>query len=773
MFQGKVLLDGIVMIVAIALLGTSLMAQTSPPDWRPEMPVHQGPLGAGWGWQPSLACGDGICVAVWRSLAGIMAIRLEPSGRVIDPVPFVVVAAENAYTARVAWNGRSFVVVWMQASRMSARIIEPDGDMPSLPRTISLQNSNSFSLRVAGGGGRTIAVSYGEAVLIESDGSMHELPLAPEAGYWFSNVASDGESFLLIGSQRAQPAGAVRLRWTVSDGFAEPVTGGPGASTVVGMSSGHAVLTANASELTITRTDSYGRTTGSDTLQLPAPIYGFTASASGDVIHVLSTSVANGQEGELMFTRIDGESRSTSTLLGVEGVAPSIASLGDDHGVVAWHHAGSVYGAPINLEQGLTAEPGALALARPEQRSPSVTATGSGWFVTWNERREQDELLRGRVFSPTLVPGPVVDVADTPETPVVAANDELILVTWFDTENLVGRRFGLDGSALDEQPFLLASQSMRWWIPQYADSHAVTWNGRHFLVAWTEAPNRSLRITRVTPEGIVLDPDGKGVATSGRSTNQVLPSFGAAGESTLLVWQDGEYNYDCQITCVFGPPAQIEAMILDLEGNPTQSSSMLLVDSAQSVSAPRIASAGGMHLLVWERDWEIMAQVLTSRGELYGRPFRIGTLGAGSVTLSAVGDRFIVVWQQMGKLFVQRIGSRGVQLETTVLADVLPRPLLWPDRSMLPAVASRGEDTLVAYSRISEPDGGSLQAFMRGTYTPAPRMRGVRRLARRTFPSVWHLHVPHASGDLSWRGRAQNVEAGTVVRDARRRSDPT
>ena len=82
-----------------------------------EMVLPASPQSAHW---PSVAYGDGKYLVVWHSgVSGlgegshIYACRLDETGRVLDPRPFVVCKAPQwQERPRVAWGKGSWLVVW-------------------------------------------------------------------------------------------------------------------------------------------------------------------------------------------------------------------------------------------------------------------------------------------------------------------------------------------------------------------------------------------------------------------------------------------------------------------------------------------------------------------------------------------------------------------------------------------------------------------------------------------------------------------------------------
>lgn len=101
-------------------------------------------VGSGNRRHPRVAWSGRVFLAVWmqeRTGAGwdIVATRIAPDGRVLDPAGVVVGGGDKDQTRpAVAWNGRTFVVAWMDARRgetdisatrvdEAGRVMDPDG----------------------------------------------------------------------------------------------------------------------------------------------------------------------------------------------------------------------------------------------------------------------------------------------------------------------------------------------------------------------------------------------------------------------------------------------------------------------------------------------------------------------------------------------------------------------------------------------------------------------------------------------------------------------
>jgi hypothetical protein len=110
---------------------------------------------------PRVAWSGRVFLAVWmqeRAGAGwdIVAARIAPDGRVLDSGAFVVGGGDRDQTRpAVAWNGRTFVVVWMDARRgendISAARVDDDGRVLD-PQGIAVSRADGEQAYPAVGG---------------------------------------------------------------------------------------------------------------------------------------------------------------------------------------------------------------------------------------------------------------------------------------------------------------------------------------------------------------------------------------------------------------------------------------------------------------------------------------------------------------------------------------------------------------------------------------------------------------------------------------------
>ncbi len=124
--------------------------------------------------------------------------------------------------------------------------------------------------------------------------------------------------------------------------------------------------------------------------------------------------------------------------------------------------------------------------------------------------------------------------------------------------DLVACRINESGEVLDAVPFTVSSAADLQEQPRIAFGDGV------FLVVWQDIRNSTdwdVYATRVTAEGVVLDPDG--ILVCGGANNQALPSVTWDGNNFWVVWSDYRSKSYYEI---FGGRVSSDGEVLDSGG---------------------------------------------------------------------------------------------------------------------------------------------------------------------------------------------------------------
>ena len=306
-------------------------------------------------------------------------------------------------------------------------------------------------------------------------------------------------------------------------------------------------------------------------------------------------------------------------------------------------------------------------------------------------------------------------------SPAVAASDEstgIFLVVWTQKGtttgfDIYGARINTNGYNLDGIVNLPICTALNDQV-----FPSVSWNGETFLVVWQDGRNggrSDIYGARVTPQGIVLDPDGFPIHIGTSLYNQVLPVVSFDGTNHLVVWEgQGKKNIH-NIYCTRVSP---EGEVLDQQPIP-------LAPSAQDQTYPAVDFDGNNYLVVWSQkesssQWDVMGARVTPLGEVIDtEPVKINSSPSGTSrkpVLSWNGESYLVVWVLSTKtgqwsLYGKRVGPDMEILDSTdvdIESDGTEKLYLYP------AVFWDGSNYLLVWE---EEDSGNSFSISGATVT--------------------------------------------------------
>ena len=174
---------------------------------------------------------------------------------------------------------------------------------------------------------------------------------------------------------------------------------------------------------------------------------------------------------------------------------------------------------------------------------PSVCFGNTVYFTSWWDNRNgyyHDDIYGARVstegFTLDTTGIAVCTAPDSQFFSTVSYDGTNFLVVWDDWRNhnwdIFGSRVNESGVVLDPNGFIVSTASLQQRTP------AIVFNGVNYFVVWSDHRNSSWDIygTRLSQNGVILDPDGIAVSTApGEQTN---PSVAFDGINHFVVWQD-------------------------------------------------------------------------------------------------------------------------------------------------------------------------------------------------------------------------------------------
>jgi hypothetical protein len=600
-------------------------------------------------------------LAVWNDQrdyqTNVLAARLDANGAVIDRVPLVVAASgAREEIPNLVWGGDRYLATWRNGiDSIHGRFIFPDGTM-SGEIEIVRRDGTFLNVSKVGWNGRAFLVvwmdrfegtdSVMDGVIVHPDGRAGTVTeIVRGANSWSFDLVATETSFILAYARSFQAASTI-VRLPIDD------QGRPGTSTTIATTS---ILTAFAaaargSDLLVAWAELLPTRSEVHTARIE------TGGAREDWT-IESARIARlhavGDSAGYQLLEFDSE-RTLAQRVG--GGAASVvetpgrvwvdsAASNDSRAVALAGEFGDLFISVIGQN---TMAP--LALSPRHQTVPDVAAAGDVKLVVWSEHRTNENRVvvagmrigaNGPLESEPFVIGNAVNVTGRPR---VASNGNDWLVIWDHTTTLYGRRVRHDGTLLDAAPLVLGD----WPV---ARSTAVEWDGSSWIVAYAggsivKAGLVQIFVTRVPSSG---DPAPTfAINTKG---DHRAPALAAGPEGTLIVWTDnygrtseavllsrGDTVTPLTLPTDYGAPRSVAwnrdtFLVATSKGPFANEIRWLRVDAFGNASetlpvihapgVPYVEAFGEHFLLLWAEDRfgeHLFAAVLNRRGELVDGP---------------------------------------------------------------------------------------------------------------------------------------------------------
>jgi hypothetical protein len=257
---------------------------------------------------------------------------------------------------------------------------------------------------------------------------------------------------------------------------------------------------------------------------------------------------------------------------GAEDMASPAVAFDGTHNAVVWNDARTgpadmnVYGARVNGD-GVVLDPQSIAVstAATSQERPSVAFDGAEFLAVWDETRDYSRDVRGTRLTPGGVLLDTFGIRVSPpggeqSHPAAAFGAGDFLVVWEEGMNrdrdVRGVRMSPAGVVLDSASFLVAGRPWEQCAPAAAS------DGNGFLVAWQEWGDLSYDIycARVSRTGTLLDTVGVTVCMA--TGDQIAPALAYNGTNYLVLWQSqATGGHD-----LYGARVSPQGVVLDPDG---------------------------------------------------------------------------------------------------------------------------------------------------------------------------------------------------------------
>jgi hypothetical protein len=430
-------------------------------------------------------------------------------------------------------------------------------------------------------------------------------------------------------------------------------------------------------------------------------IWGARVSRSGRVLD---------PDGFPISTRAGGQRR------------PCVAFDGTDY-LVAWEDyrdrssPSDIFGARVS-GSGVVLDPDGFCVSNaPDAQSlPAAAFDGTNYLIVWEDDRGGDpggKDIYGARVSPS---GEVLDTSGVAISaaqrgqlwPSIAFDGVNYLVCWLDRRNeeywkytdLYCSRVSKEGLPLDPDGLLITTAETENLFP------GVAFDGENYLVVWARSgnywgPDPSLYGVRVTRQGMVQDPEAKLIASGAVLDFPPRIAFGRG--NYLVVWGEGQRsNVLPETPCGGGDlHPDVFGAIVTTSGDAQIPGGAPLAVGPNWQQEPAAAFGDGEYMVVWT-DWRggwNNPDIYGTRVSPYGwplddEPFAV-CVAPGLQTSPAIaydGERYLVVWTDLERIWAARVTSEGVVLD--------PDRIAVSDSSYVarsPAVAFDGTNYLVVW----------------------------------------------------------------------------
>ncbi|HXK60800.1 MAG TPA: hypothetical protein PLP42_13000 [Acidobacteriota bacterium] len=362
-----------------------------------------------------------------------------------------------------------------------------------------------------------------------------------------------------------------------------------------------------------------------------------------------------------------------------------------------------------------------LQPAANEVSRSSVAFDGQRYLVVWEQLEHVYGWFLDRSGNPVGDPFPIVTTPGIDKVPVVASNGDHYLVAWVDALNstINATVVTVTGSLpANDMAIPIVPISPFGPVPR----PAIASNGHDFLIVWDEGTGFSGDDeTDLTGCLVRVDPDGSVVPTVcdiplGSPEGDYAPSVAFGKESFLVTWFSGSYRSGAWEWDIFG-------RIVSSDGQ-TVSDEFAIATGPLGQTESAVSSDGTNFLVAWQDnrnglDYDLYAARVSESGALLDDPPIPVNPDAGSggrfPRIAHNGQNWLIVWQEDSSelrfVFGTQIASDGSVLEPSSV----PISVWSDDLPYFPAVASDGENFLVAWSGFDE---NTLRIQLVGTIPP-------------------------------------------------------
>jgi hypothetical protein len=648
---------------------------------------------------PKVAFGGGVYLAVYNIWTGsqsdVYAVRVSPSGQVLDPDGFpVCTAIRDQDETDVTFNGTNFLVVWdddreggdtltdIYAARVTTAglVLDPNG----FPVTTG--GYEKVEPAVASDGTNCLVVWHGcyhdtayysiWGARVAPNGSVldpepfqishnrDDVAQSPDVAFNGTNYLvawDDANSGHMVSCSRVAPSGTVLdtadIRVAQRSRPCEyPTVSADGTNWLVAWDD--------------------------DTYSSGQNLFGARISAAGASLDPSGFALCNAafQQGQ------------------------GTIAFGNGQYLVAWQdqrQGGSeadVYVARVT-PAGAVLEPNGFAISFSvnEGDYAAVASDGTDFLMAWRDGRGAGDIFATRISAGGTIldrmPLNVSLAAGNQTNPTVAFDGTNYLVVWQDNRdtgnaNLYGARVSRAGMVIDSPAVRLTSTRYDDYWPR------MTFDGVNYYIVWRYEWYHHVWAMRVRPDMVVLDTNGFQV--SFEASTQMQPDIAPCDTMCLITWQQYPNPED-----IWGARVARSGVLLD-------SPAVRIAAAPHTQGYARVASSGTNWLAVWSdqrslRHWDIFAGIVNRDGRpVDSLGFAVSIADSGHVKsmpdVGFDGTNYQLVWaddrnrgQWQFDLYGATVSPAGTVLATYAVAIV-------PQRTWYPELGSSGSQLMLGFT---------------------------------------------------------------------------
>jgi hypothetical protein len=642
---------------------------------------------------PQVAWNGRSYVAVWIDLTGgaLRATRLNAEGRPLKPMGQLVVSS-GVMSARIAAAENGYIVVWKADQGLFSIRLNDFGTPVGEAR--ALASSAATPLALAWNGSTYLLVSRADGVhpqpvtiwILDGEGkpivTKVDAPVGPPLA-----VHAVGRTYVYVDAPC--PANCARIITVAENGelTARTIDNLPDSYERAAFSDDRILLvSANSAANSYVLVDYQGNVVAADTINAKSPLVDAGWDGRRFIVFLVDREarILSGARITPAGNVIDPLPFNISHTFAYTGSGHNLVSIAGGASIMAiW--SDTFFSGQADVVARSVAAFDDLASA-PDTRT--LLSDQSLNFILPPQRDVQLASANGRLLAiwseGTNLRGSLdgqaidIDIGTTVTFPVAAAGNECFLVAWFQGSNYVARRIGFDGRLLDAQPFAIAND--RTGAPGVRE-WSLAHDGTNFVFVWAYG---GIRAVRIAESGAVLDATKRTIITFGDRDIYETPAVALTGAGLFAGW----FEISPPSITLFGARLKKDATS---DGSPRT-----LQLSGSAVSRLAVASDGDRVTYAWGEEKCLLVAQFTAGGELLTAPRAIDCGTPHSVQIAWSGSEYVVVWSA-GNVRAMRVDRQGNPMDAAPF-DVSP-----PAKPAIdPAVTATPAGVTIAYSRPDE-----------------------------------------------------------------------